>query len=382
MKLADFILSRKQQIMQEWEDFAGTILPNAGMDSQALRDHVGYLLDFIAKDMNSYQSSLEQSDKAQGLGEKEGGKRDSAAEIHAAVRFEEGFDLVQIASEFRALRASVIKLWSKQRNKAEDDYDEVSRFNESIDQILQEGLKRYNEVEQRARTLFLGMLVHDMRNPLGAISNAVELFKVIDNLDPTQTKIIEQIGRSNKTVIKLVSDLIDITRVRLGEGMPVSPVRMNMGTAVRHTAQEAELAAQRGRVSVETQGNLDGEWDVVRINQMLSNLIGNALQHGENNGGVKVTAREETEGVVLSVQNRGKPISAMDLPVIFNPLKRGSGEEQKKNEASSLGLGLFITKEIVEAHGGKIEVTSTVEGGTTFSAWLPRKALLQPQSIQ
>lgn len=381
MRLAEFILDCKEPIMQEWEDFAGTVLPDAAMDSKALRNHVSYLLDFIARDMESSQNSAQQFDKSKGLGEKEGGKEDSAAEMHALVRYDDGFDIVQIASEFRALRASVIKLWNKKRNQAEDDCEDVNRFHESVDQVLMEGLKRYNEVEKSTRSLFLGALVHDMRNPLGVISNSIELFKLIDDLDETQVNIMKQIERSNKTVIKLVSDLIDATRARLGENMPVSRAPMNIGEAAKQAAQEAEIAAKRGSVSVETQGKLDGEWDAGRINQVFSNLIGNALQHGDSNGAVKVTARGETEGVVLSVQNTGKPIPPSEIPMIFNPLKRGNGEEQKKSESSSLGLGLFITKEIVEAHGGKIEVTSTVKDGTTFSAWLPRKPPPQSHTI-
>jgi len=148
-----------------------------------------------------------------------------------------------------------------------------------------------------------------------------------------------------------------------------------MGEAAKQAAKEAELAAQRGSVRVVTQGDLESEWDMRRINQMLSNLIGNALQHGESHTSVKVTAKGEKEGVALSVQNSGMPIPPSEIPTIFNPLKRGRGEEQKKSASSSLGLGLFITKEIIESHGGKIEVTSTAEEGTTFFAWLPR----QPQ---
>lgn len=372
MRLSEFIISHRESIMQQWEDFAATILPDAQLDSKALRDHISHLLEFISRDMGTSQNKLQQCDKSQGLGKKEGGVKDSAAEMHAALRYTEGFDIIQTASEFRALRASVISLWNKERDKSEDDCADVNRFHESIDQILMEALTRHHKDEERATNLFLGTLVHDMRSPLGAISNSVELMKMIGGLDDTQKKMIDQIDRSGKTVVKLVSDLIDTARAQLGQGMPITPALMNIGDVARHAAKEAEISAQRGTVSVETQGNLDGEWDNARIGQVFSNLIGNALQHGSGEA-VKVTAKGEAEGVALSVHNVGKPIPMGEIASVFEPLKRGQDEEQKQTESSSMGLGLFITREIIVAHGGKIDVASSQEEGTTFSAWLPRR---------
>lgn len=360
--------------MQKWEDFAGTILPEAMLDKTALRNHISYLLEFIARDMETHQSKSEKREKSEGQGQKEGGGGDSAAEMHASIRFLEGFDIIQTASEFRALRASVISLWNVERDRSEEDYTDVNRFHESIDQMLMEALTRHHKDESKARGLFLGTLIHDMRNPLGAISNSVELLRMINEFDDTQAKVVDQIERSNKTVAKLVADLIDATRARLGKGMPISPAPMNIGDAARQAAKEAEIAAQRGSVTVETHGNLDGEWDSTRINQVFSNLIGNALRYGDGKT-IKVVATAEDDGVTLSVYNDGKSIPPHEIGAVFDPLKRGHDEEQRKTESSSLGLGLFITKEIVDAHGGKIGVTSTEEGGTTFSAWLPRRSV-------
>lgn len=380
MRLSEFILSRQELIMQQWENFARTILPEAQLDSKALRNHISYLLEFIARDMETTQSRLQQSDKSQGLGQKEADASDSAAEMHAAIRYVEGFDIIQTASEFRALRASVIRMWEKERDKAEDDCDDVNRFHESVDQMLMEAITRHHEDETRARNLFLGTLVHDMRNPLGAISNAVEFLRMLDNLDEPQSKMINQIARSNKTVVKLVANLIDVTRAKLGKGMPITTDRMNMGDTARQAAKEAEMSAQRGSVTVETHGNLEGEWDNARIHQVFSNLIGNALQHG---GGetVRVTVKAHDDRVMLSVHNEGKPIPEGDIALVFDPLKRGRDDEQKQTEATSMGLGLFITREIIGAHGGKIEVTSSEEEGTTFSAWLPRRPAVADTSI-
>lgn len=377
MKLQDYILSHKEAIMQEWENYARTVLPDANMDSKALRNHISYLLEFVAKDMCAAQTNSEQTDKSRGLGTKEEGKENSAAEMHAAIRLEEGFDIIQMTSEFRALRASVIKLWNRERNKegtqTDDGCEDMIRFNESIDQMQMEALVRYNKSLNHARALFLGTLVHDMRNPMGAISNSLEILKTINNLDDTQKKLVDIIERSSKNVTKLVSDLIDATRARL-KGIQISREPMDIGVAARQAASEAEMSSHRGPVTVETEGNLDGEWDGARINQVLSNLVGNALQHGADGSAVKVIAKGERDDVVLSVHNAGKPIPAKEIPTIFDPLSRGMDAAQQKSEGTSLGLGLFIAKEIVSAHGGKIEVTSTEEGGTTFTARLPRRS--------
>jgi signal transduction histidine kinase len=374
MLLSEFILVRKELIMQEWEDFARTILPEAKMDDLALRNHISRLLDFIAKDIGSAQTKAEQSDKSKGWGDKEGGKKDSAAETHALMRYESGFDIIQMASEFRALRASVITLWSKESDKAQDECEEVNRFHESIDQMQMEALARYNDSLNRARNLFLGTLIHDMRSPLSAVANAAEVLKATHSLDETQKKMIGVIERGNRTVAALVSDLIDAIRVQLGKGMPISPAPMNLGEAVRNAAQDAEVASQRGAVRVETEGDLDGKWDGTRMRQVLTNLIGNALQHGASGGAVDIVAKGEPDGVVMSVHNWGKPIPDAEIPAIFDPLNRGKGKKQKQSEASSLGLGLFISKEIVRAHGGEIDVASTEKDGTTFTIRLPRES--------
>jgi len=372
MKLLEFITTQGELIMQEWENYARTVMPEAKLDIEALRDHILSLLEFIARDMESPQTKSQQTDKSRGLGEKEGGEENSAAETHAAIRLEEGFDIIQMVSEFRALRASVIKLWIKQRNKADDDSEDIIRFNEAIDQMQMEALIRYNNGLNHSRALFLGTLVHDMRNPMATISNATGLLKMIDH-DEKQKKMIDMIERSSKIVIRLISDMIELTRARL-KGILISPEPMNIGNAARETAKEAEMSAHRGSVVVVTEGNLDGNWDSLRINQMLSNLIGNALQHGPADAAVKVDVKGGVKDVVLSVHNTGKGIPAQELPLIFDPLMRGKGEEQKESEGTSLGLGLFIVKEIVTAHGGTIEVTSTEQDGTMFTAQLPRNS--------
>ncbi|MEZ0225675.1 MAG: ATP-binding protein [Alphaproteobacteria bacterium] len=357
--------------MQEWEAFARTLQPSAANLSRAsLRDHGQALLDFIAADLEVSQTDLQQSDKSKGHGpltDPEG-----AGQKHAEMRFLDGFETPQMVSEFRALRASILKLWDKEGRSTDDDFQDVIRFNEAIDQLLMESLVRYAEKINHAQTLFLGTLVHDMRNPLAATSNCAQLLLMMGGIDDEKAEIVRQIERSTTSLTKLVSDLIDATRVHLGKGLPIEPVPMDMGDTVRQTVMEAKAAQPSKTISVETKGKLEGIWDASRMRQVFSNLINNAQQHGSADSQIEVHVHEEQEGVTLSVHNQGTPIPVKDVAALFDPLTRGEGEKQLGSETKSLGLGLYIVKQIVTAHGGTLDVTSTKEEGTTFFAWLPR----------
>ena len=358
--------------MQEWEKFARTVPAAKNMCQKSLRNHISQLLDFIAADIETQQTTREQTEKAQGQGKTDSGE--GGGITHGDVRFIDGFDVVEMTSEFRALRASVVKQWKLHCSITEEAFDETERFNEAIDQLQMESLIQYDKAINHARGLLLGTLIHDMRNPLGAVSNAVEMMKMIGKLDDQQLELIQQIGRSTTTVAKLVGDLIDATRLHLGKGVPLNRVPMEMGDSIHRAVAEAKAMQPTREIVVKTEGNLQGEWDTSRISQVLSNLVGNALQHGAPLTPIEVAASGNFEGVNLTVHNQGTPISTNVLPTVFDPLTRGEEEPDEKTKSTSLGLGLFISKQIIIAHGGKIDVTSTEKEGTTFAAWLPRLA--------
>lgn len=373
MGLATFIGENKDAIISSWAEFAHLHIPPAkDMDEAALRDHVSSILEFIVADMRSAQTKSEQQEKSKGEGPKADGPAESAAEIHADLRFIEGFDPLELMSEFRALRGSILRLWESKRGKTENDYPELVRFNESIDQVLAEGLARYTEKVDHSRNLFLGTLVHDLRNPLGTVSLAAQILSTTKNLDARQKMLTEQIYISTTRVAELVTDLIDDVRARLGKGVPIETAPMDMGKAVALAMNEMRMAYPERKFSVNTTGDLRGEWDGARISQVLSNLIGNAVQHGKNTSLIQVTATGEDGDVLLSVHNDGDPIASGIIASIFKPMSRGSEDRIAKGADTSLGLGLFITREIIEAHGGKIDVSSTAQKGTTFTVRLPR----------
>lgn len=154
MRLAAFIRQNSGQIIAEWEHFAQTLLPAAeGMTPLSLRDHISYILAFIADDIESSQTETEQLRKSRG--EKPKGSVDSVAEIHAALRQAGGFNLDQMVSEYRALRASVTKLWGEQSsNPAADDVTDLIRLNEAIDQELTGSITYYSKKVDHSRICF------------------------------------------------------------------------------------------------------------------------------------------------------------------------------------------------------------------------------------
>jgi signal transduction histidine kinase len=372
--LSAFIKENQPAIIKDWEEFAKAhIAPAKDMDKAALQDHVSSILKFIVMDMNSAQTKHEKKEKSEGEGAKAGGGHDSAAEIHADVRFIEGFDALELMAEFRALRASIVRLWEPFRSKTEKDYEEMVRFNEAIDQVSSEGFIRYTEKANHARSLFLGTLVHDLRNPLGAVSLAAQILHTTPNLDDRQKKLTDQIYISTSRVVKLVTDLIDDVRARLGKGLPIDIHPMDIEDAIELAVSEIEIVYPDRKISVWTEGDLEGEWDSSRIAQLLSNLIGNAIQHGRTDSTIEVVAKGKPEEVLISVHNYGMPIPSTALLKIFEPMFQGGPEAVSlPNAPNSLGLGLFIVKEIATAHGGQVNATSSEEEGTTLIVRLPR----------
>jgi hypothetical protein len=171
----------------------------------------------------------------------------------------------------------------------------------------------------------------------------------------------------------MISDLLDYTRTRLGAGMPVSPSPMDLGSLCRAVFNEFRAAHPTRVIRFECDGDLRGDWDGDRLRQTVSNLLGNAIQHGTERAPVDLKLKAEGSEVVIVVHNAGPPIPPGELTKIFDPLVRGSSAAHPKpNRPGSIGLGLYIAREIARSHGGEITVTSTKEEGTAFTVRLPR----------
>ncbi|WP_338584472.1 HAMP domain-containing sensor histidine kinase [Pseudomonas sp. MAG733B] len=374
MRLSEFIVKNVDRIVDEWELFAKTITPAADtMDGPALRDHARSILLAAARDMNKPQSPGEQAAKARGEGPEKTPSLDEAGASHGELRHTVGFDLVQMTSEFRHLRACVIRLWVNSLESPDMAYfQDMIRFNEAIDEALAESTAAYAERVNRSRDIFLAILGHDLRTPLQAVNMSTEMLLRKANLEGDALKCATHIKRGTGHMSMMVNDLLELVRSRLGKNLPIDPAPMDLAQATQDAIARACAAQPECDPTLDIVGDTQGVWDPRRLDQMLQNLIGNALQHGSDKREVTLALKGDATNVQLTVHNDGIPIPADAIPTIFDPLVRSASEELGE-PTTSLGLGLFIVKEVVEAHQGTIEVSSNEADGTLFTVVLPRK---------
>lgn len=382
MRLAAFITANTPSIIADWENFAQTLVPAAdNMSPLALRNHIRGLLKFITDDMQANQTESEQKTKSRG--ESPMLLKHSAAEIHASIRLAGGFTMDQMVSEYRTLRASIVHLWEKQlpeRNGT--DISDLVRFNEAIDQQIAESIRHYTKKLDYSRGIFLGILGHDLRNPLSAVRMSAQLAKKMGGLNDRQSMLMSQVVECTDRATEILSHLLDLTRARLGSGLPVVREHTNMEFIARVIVEEIRAMHPDRTVTIEVSGNTEGEWDKPRIGQVLSNLLGNAVQYGFKDVPISLVVKGDGDAVIVSVHNHGIPIAPEAVNHIFDSLTRGNDyDEEKYPSMFNLGLGLYITKEIVTSHHGMIDVKSTEKEGTTFTARLPRTALLDDEQI-
>ncbi|MGI8499038.1 MAG: ATP-binding protein [Gemmatimonadaceae bacterium] len=375
MRLADFIEANGDPILAEWVAFAETCGPEARtMDAAGLRDHAAAMLEAIVADLRTPQTATEQADKAKGHAESLDPETDTAAEVHGAGRAESGFTVGEMVSEYRALRASVIRLWTKASGSLTGaDLEDLMRFNEAIDQSLAESVMRFMLDIDHSKEMFVAILGHDLRGPLGAIiAGSQFMLETGDLVDPFRA-LTTSITRSAIRMNQMVGDLLDFTRSRLGSGMPITRAEMDLATEAAGAVEEMRVAHPGRVLELNASGDLRGSWDAGRIGQVLSNLLNNAVQHGSATSRISVTVRGETNEVVLQVHNLGPPIPPANLSGLFDPYKRLHGGGVTGAASSNLGLGLYIVERIVAAHGGVIHVTSSADAGTYFTVRLPRQ---------
>lgn len=369
-KLSAFIRGHSEQILLEWEAFARAMPLGESLPIATLRDHAQSMLEVIASDLETPQTARQQSDKARGLAAVDEQEPTAAAE-HGSGRAASGFTVVQMVAEFRALRESVIRLWTThQQQFGAAEFDGLIRFNEAIDQAVAESLVRYSTEISETRERFLAILGHDLRNPLGAIATSSRFLLENDVSAEERAVLIHGIDNAARRMSHLVSDLLDLALSRLGETMPITRASADIGSIIRDVAKEVGASYPNARIETHSSGDLEGAWDSPRLAQALTNLVGNAVQHGDTSVPITVDARGDRRAVVIDVHNAGPAIPSERLGSIFDDMKGGTREG---NDGRHLGLGLFIVDKIVGAHGGTVDVRSTDESGTTFTVRLPKK---------
>jgi len=379
MRLAPYIRANAEQIIGEWETFAATLVPAANcMNPRALRNHIKEMLAFIADDIEAPQTGAEQATKSRGG--KATAVKPSAAETHAALRLAGGFDLDEMVSEFRALRASVTKLWEYQlATPVPVDIADLTRFNESLDQILTESIHQYSTKMVASKDLLIGILSQDLSPTLNSVTVAAGLTLRIGRLHERQMTLVSEIIDNAARATEMVAHLLDLTRARLGSGLPVVREPVDMGYVSKKVVDEMRTLHPRRDFTLEVSGNLDGNWDKARVAQLVANLLDNAVRYSFADSNIAVALLGGFDEVTLCVHNEGVPIPADAIPKIFHSLNRAVARGgEARPELVNLGLGLYIAEEIVTAHGGVISVSSSEKGGTIFTARLPRSMTESP----
>jgi signal transduction histidine kinase len=372
-KLARFIRDNAEPILAEWETFARSLPGGEAMNVAALRDHAKEMLAAMAADLERPQSDRAQDEKARGERDAVGARDATAAQEHGTGRAASGFTVGQMVAEFRALRASVTRLWLAERAELADaDLSDLVRFNEAIDQAIAESVSRFSQAVAQTQERFLAILSHDLRTPLGAIITSTRFMLDAGGLEEPNRTLVARASSSARRMNQMVLDLVEFTRTRLDDAIPVVRAEVDARRLVHDVVVEIAASYPESVVQVETSGDLSGAWDADRLTQALTNLVGNAVQHGAPGKPIRVSAHGRLEEVILSVHNEGPPIPAEQQAAIFQEGQR-VGARSAAADRRHQGLGLYIVERIVAAHGGTVSLQSTAAEGTTFTIRLPRK---------
>jgi signal transduction histidine kinase len=374
MNISDFIEQQIEPIVDEWVEFAQTRLsPTHEFTRAELADHARVLLRAIAADMNQSQGARAKHEKSQGNKPDNAPDLTRVAEDHGEQRFDQGFSVDDLISEFRALRASVIRRSTKDVRKPRvQDLEELTRFGESMDQALAASASLYSRKVDDSRNLLLGVLGHDLRTPLGVVHMSAQYLLRADTLTGSQTKAVARVLTAADRMRAMVKDILDFTQTAFGVTLPITPAPAEFGDITRSIVGEVSALHPDTSIQLTCPEVLTGRWDAARVGQMLANLLANAAQHGAPGEPVIVVVDGDKDAVRVQVSNAGPPIPAEARENLFSPLRQKPlAEGERRAGSSGLGLGLYITNEIALAHGGTVEVTSGDEG-TTFTVRLPR----------
>jgi len=364
--IADFVRKNLRTILDDWDTVAAQMQPAADdLDRDELRDFAQGLLMDVLVAMPSADGSnvriLDEDWPAQAL--------TRSAREHAEDRLAQGFTIAQLMIEYRALRWHIVSRWSEQVQGmvASEICEEIKRFDAALDKSLVESVQWFHEQLSESRDLLLGALAHDLRNPLSVSLHTAQLLRRNSDQSSRSTEGLSRISEACTRMQRLIEDVLDFARLRFGLALPIKRERLTLYDCVMHCIEELGSVAPDNRIEFEHDGDLIGSWDPTRMDQLLMNLLTNAVRHIPDGEPVRVHARGDQASVRLSVHNRGDPIPPELHEHVFEPMRQGTGMP-----VGSAGLGLYIARQIVLAHGGSITFDSTAGEGTTFNVILPR----------
>ncbi len=373
MTLARYIVDNIDEILREWVEFSRTLASGRALDLDALRNHARRMLLAVAEEMTTEQSDLQQKAKSRGEAPVDPLAGETAAHSHGDQRYGLGFTLEELVSEYRALRATVIRLWISQTTLDERTLYELTRFNEGIDQLLTESVVHFSRQLDRARELFMGVLGHDLRTDLHVILASADRLERAPSKEQIE-KYAPYIRQSANSILDMAGDLLDVARTRLGAQLPFDAGSVDGASVCKEVVQRFREVHAHCNLRLHVEGDTSGEWDRNRMHQLIANLVRNAIQHGDGDCDITLTAAGNDEAVVFTVHNYGPMIPRSLMAHIFEPLRQGDD----RKDTTSLGLGLYIASTIVKRHRGAISVSSSENDGTTFTVTLPKRPSTLP----
>ena len=374
MKLSSFIKAQLDQILVEWDLYARTLFV-VPPPHWILRDHAREILLDLTLDMEVPQSHAEQIEKSRGQA-LEDVDRNSAAAVHGQQRQTTGFTLIQLTSEYRALRATVLRLWLPQIAIFDAAVlADVTRFHEAIDHALADSVVTYSESADKTRDTFLAILGHDLRGPLSTMTMAGTYLARQINDDDSLRQLGRRVLRSTASMTSMVNDLLEYARSQIGASIPLAFSQTDIRSVCHSAVEQAEASYPDCPFTLKAEGDTIGLFDGPKLQQLVSNLLNNAAQYRSAADPVTLTVQGDAGTVTLRVGNKGPVIPEESLQAIFDPLIQlptAAQSDQTGAPASSLGLGLFIAREITTAHGGSIKAESSEQSGTVFIVSLPK----------
>lgn len=381
LRLADFILQQCDPILQEWDKFARTVEPAASsMTTKALRNHAAEMLKCVAYDLSMTQSRQEEIDKS--YGNEPRTSQTEAGEVHGLARLESHFTIEQLASEYRALRSSVLRLWNEANTTpSATDIGDIIRFNEAIDQLLCASILSFAratrealEAEKKRKDQFLAMLAHELRNPLSPISAAATLLKMAKSNDAVVTNASNIIARQVAHMATLVEDLLDVSRVTRGTiELKLEPLDLRQ-VVLDAIEQVTPLMEARHHIltAAELPQPIHSLGDRKRLVQVVTNLLANAAKYTPEHGRIELKLDLYEGQVAITIEDNGIGMAADFVPHVFDIFAQA--ERTPDRTTGGLGLGLALVKSLTELHGGKVTCSSAGQGkGSKFTVWLPKK---------
>lgn len=234
------------------------------------------------------------------------------------------------------------------------------------------GRKAAEEAAARTEYLreqFLGLVGHDLHAPLSTIQHGVSALQREGGLVGEQARHLAYMASASRRMERTLREMLDFTQARISGRLPVTPAAMTLESAVDCVVAEARMAHPERTVVLSREGDLKGQWDEMRLVQMLGNLLQNALHHSPGESPVELRMRGALDGVSVEVRYQAPPLPEEERELVFEPFLRG-----KKAGGGELGLGLYVARQIAEAHGGRLRLESCTTSGTSFTVWLPRRA--------